>query len=415
MKKRILILLLLLQMAVVSNLFSQNVGINATGSMPDTSAILDVSSTSKGFLLPRMTTEQQNAIILPATGLAIFNTTLNTVQVNTGNPLSPSWSTLTTNTNTNAWSIGGNNVNSVQNFGTTGNFDLPFITNNTEKMRLSAGGNLGIGNTASDGDNAAKLLADAGTSSYNVISGKGDLNNYLQLNIKNINPGSTASSDIVATNDAGTDVNGLNYVNMGINSSNNITTGILGGANTGYLYSTGSDFSIGNASANKNLLLFTGGIDASNERMRIDNDGNIGIATVSPSEKLDVDGNIKFSGAFMPGNSAGSAGNILISNGANAAPKWTAFATGNIAETGSGVLSIAGGTGSVLGNGVSVQVKQASANQSGYLSSDDWNIFNNKLNAGNSSTTVVESFGKTDNFGIKSSLTNPTSTPMLAI
>jgi hypothetical protein len=37
------------------------------------------------------------------------------------------------------------------------------------------------------------------TSSYNVISGKGNLDNYLQLNIQNVNAGPTASSDIVAT------------------------------------------------------------------------------------------------------------------------------------------------------------------------------------------------------------------------
>ena len=37
------------------------------------------------------------------------------------------------------------------------------------------------------------------TSSYNVISGKGNLNNYLQLNVQNTNNGANASSDIVAT------------------------------------------------------------------------------------------------------------------------------------------------------------------------------------------------------------------------
>ena len=47
-----------------------------------------------------------------------------------------------------SWINGGNNVTSVQNIGTTSNYDFPFITNNTEKMRLSAAGNLGIGTTA---------------------------------------------------------------------------------------------------------------------------------------------------------------------------------------------------------------------------------------------------------------------------
>jgi hypothetical protein len=52
--------------------FAQNVGIGT--STPNPSAILDVSSTSKGLLLPRMSTTQRNAIASPAVGLIIFNT-----------------------------------------------------------------------------------------------------------------------------------------------------------------------------------------------------------------------------------------------------------------------------------------------------------------------------------------------------
>jgi hypothetical protein len=58
----------------VFNLSAQNVGINATGATPNSSAMLDVSSTSKGLLAPRMTQTQRNAITTPATGLLIFQT-----------------------------------------------------------------------------------------------------------------------------------------------------------------------------------------------------------------------------------------------------------------------------------------------------------------------------------------------------
>jgi len=51
---------------------SGNVGIGTT--TPNTSALLEVSSTTKGFLPPRMTTIQRNAISSPATGLTIYNT-----------------------------------------------------------------------------------------------------------------------------------------------------------------------------------------------------------------------------------------------------------------------------------------------------------------------------------------------------
>jgi hypothetical protein len=56
-------------------LFAQGVSINGTGARADTSAMLDVSSTTKGTLIPRMSTVQRNAIVLPATGLMIWNTT----------------------------------------------------------------------------------------------------------------------------------------------------------------------------------------------------------------------------------------------------------------------------------------------------------------------------------------------------
>lgn len=49
------------------------VGINTIS--PSSSAGLEVSSTTQGFLQPRLTTTQMNAISTPATGLSVFNTT----------------------------------------------------------------------------------------------------------------------------------------------------------------------------------------------------------------------------------------------------------------------------------------------------------------------------------------------------
>jgi len=47
---------------------------------PDPSAQLEVSSTTKGFLPPRVTAEQRDNISNPATGLIIYNTTTNTLE-----------------------------------------------------------------------------------------------------------------------------------------------------------------------------------------------------------------------------------------------------------------------------------------------------------------------------------------------
>ncbi|NND64249.1 MAG: hypothetical protein HKN48_13755 [Flavobacteriaceae bacterium] len=50
----------------------------------------------------------------------------------------------------------------------------------------------------------------------------------------------------------------------------------------------------------------------------------VGINTTSPTEMLDVDGNIKMSGAIMPNNAAGTSGQLLTSAGAGNAPTWGA-------------------------------------------------------------------------------------------
>jgi hypothetical protein len=51
---------------------AQSVGINATGDAPNGSAMLDVSSTSKGFLPPRMTSAQKGLISSPTAGLMVW-------------------------------------------------------------------------------------------------------------------------------------------------------------------------------------------------------------------------------------------------------------------------------------------------------------------------------------------------------
>lgn len=197
----------------------------------------------------------------------------------------------------NTWSLTGNSgINPQLNFlGTTDSTSLRFRTSNTVGMILDSLGNVGIGNAPSftANPNREKLIVDAGTlanptTSFNVISGKGYIDNYLQLNIQNRAATAAASSDIVASNDAATET--VNFVDMGINSSGNASTGVLGGVNPGYLYSTGADFAIGNATSARSLNFFTGGTAAANERMRIDGTGNVGIATTTPNSTFDVNG-----------------------------------------------------------------------------------------------------------------------------
>ncbi len=71
----------LLSMAVAAVLFlgtqkagAQGMAVNTSGAAADASSMLDVSSTTKGILLPRMTNAQRNAISSPSVSLIIYQT-----------------------------------------------------------------------------------------------------------------------------------------------------------------------------------------------------------------------------------------------------------------------------------------------------------------------------------------------------
>jgi uncharacterized protein (TIGR02145 family) len=70
MKKLFILLAIFTSFATMA----QSVGINADGSAANASAMLDVSSTTIGFLPPRMTNAQRTAISEPAAGLMVWCT-----------------------------------------------------------------------------------------------------------------------------------------------------------------------------------------------------------------------------------------------------------------------------------------------------------------------------------------------------
>ncbi|MEM9545788.1 MAG: hypothetical protein AAGA77_07440 [Bacteroidota bacterium] len=63
-----------LSIVLSTGVLAQSVGINSTGASPDNSAMLDVKSTSKGMLVPRMTSNQRTNISNPADGLLVYDT-----------------------------------------------------------------------------------------------------------------------------------------------------------------------------------------------------------------------------------------------------------------------------------------------------------------------------------------------------
>ena len=119
--------------------------------------------------------------------------------------------------------------------------------------------------------------------------------------------------------------------------------------------------------------------------------GKVGFGTDTPSEVVDVVGNIKASGTVTGSNLAG-----------------------NLTEATSSVLTITGGTGSVIGSGTSIQVKQANTTQAGYISSDDWNLFDRKLSGFEMEYSVRVTMGSATLSGINGMTSNTSGTHALA-
>ena len=143
--------------------------------VPATTSILDLTSTDKGFLPPRMTTVQKNAIVSPATGLTIFDSTLNKLNVYNG----------TTWKNVGSAEIGGDVANgtsgSILFVNSSGNLaqdnsNLFYDATNNKLgigttnplSTLSINGGLHVGGDSDAGDN--NILADGTITGTQLIS-----------------------------------------------------------------------------------------------------------------------------------------------------------------------------------------------------------------------------------------------------
>ncbi len=120
---------------------AQNIGINADGSAPHASALLDVSvatlpaNAKKGLLVPRMTTGQRTSIPVPAEGLLVYDTSLNQFWYFDG----AQWMAIATLGN--LWSTTGNTLTGVvDRLGTSpGSNTLEFRGNNERVAFMEAG------------------------------------------------------------------------------------------------------------------------------------------------------------------------------------------------------------------------------------------------------------------------------------
>lgn len=117
---------LFISFCFLSHSEAQNIAINNDASVPDPSAILDVKSTTKGMLVPRMSSAQRNAIVSPVKGLLVFDNNTNGFWYYNGS----SWINLAYIGS--GWGVTGNSsTDSTLNFiGTTDSHSLVFKVNN---------------------------------------------------------------------------------------------------------------------------------------------------------------------------------------------------------------------------------------------------------------------------------------------
>jgi hypothetical protein len=128
MKRRIFITCfnLIITLALANTCFAQSVAINNDGSNPDASAILDIKSSSKGLLLPRMTTVQRTSIGSPAIGLKVFDTDTRTFWFYNGT----GWTEFAAGSTTNFWALNGGDIynNNSGNIGIGTNTPVSILT-----------------------------------------------------------------------------------------------------------------------------------------------------------------------------------------------------------------------------------------------------------------------------------------------
>ncbi|MFT3935480.1 MAG: tail fiber domain-containing protein [Chitinophagaceae bacterium] len=209
-----------------------------------------------------------------------------------------------------AWLLNGNNIGAIKTLGTVDNFDLPFITNNAERVRITSIGNVGIGTTTPDARLHVKepyiystALHVEGSSKFDGSITADTRDGFTGMLLQNLNYG--ASFRVNPPINRGflesitIDQPSMSMLFQHGNSDHS-------GAGIMRPYTDGSEFKIFSNKTGANqefpgyITFFTDDV----ERMRIATNNNVGIGTTTPDAKLHVkESNIFLNALHAEGNS----------------------------------------------------------------------------------------------------------------
>lgn len=127
---------------VITSLFAaelnaQSLAVNTDGSSANASALVDIKSTNKGMLIPRMSKAQKALIASPAAGLLVFQNSPDSIGFHYYD--GSSWVWLANSVTPNEWLLTANsNVTPSSYLGSINNADLQFMANGFIRTRLKA-------------------------------------------------------------------------------------------------------------------------------------------------------------------------------------------------------------------------------------------------------------------------------------
>jgi hypothetical protein len=174
-------LFIILIFFVANKTWAQSFSINTDGTTAHASAMLEIKSDAKGFLMPRMTKLQKNAIVTPAAGLLVFQSSPDSIGFHYFDGTKWLWLEALINSNT-AWKTSGNTGTTTANFiGTTDNKPIEFRQNN-KRLGLwnSSAGIYAIGDSAAANNTSGSPIAIGSYAGYSNTTADGSiyLGNY---------------------------------------------------------------------------------------------------------------------------------------------------------------------------------------------------------------------------------------------